>query len=243
MPEKLFSKCGGYRRLDSFMLSTIIYYATVVFCRAHVKSGRQQEQMTQAARSGRQNIAEGSERSATSIETEIKLTDVARASIAELQLDYEDFINMNGGHPWSEDAADCREIWRLELARLGPGSYDVRGFSKCVAENRKKFAKWLESDDPELVANALIRLCERMDHLIRRQLASLGERFVEEGGFREKMTRVRLAARDEPAATQEETPKCPTCGKPMRKREAKSDGKPFWGCSGYPECRGTREYR
>jgi len=106
MTEPLFSKRGGYRKLDSFMLATIIYYTTVEFCRAYITSGRQQEQMIQAARSGRQNIAEGSERSATSSETEIKLTDVARASLAELQLDYEDFINLSGHRPWQDDAPE-----------------------------------------------------------------------------------------------------------------------------------------
>jgi Zn-finger domain associated with topoisomerase type I len=247
MSEQLFSRHGGYRRLDSFMISSIIYYSTVEFCREHGMKGRQQEQMVQAARSGRQNIAEGSERASTSAETEIKLVDVARASLIELQLDYEDYINLSGGHPWPDDSQEAKDVWNVRLARLESEKYDAHNFSKLVAENRKRFAKWLKSDDPMTIANALVRLCERADLLLHRQLDSLGERFVEEGGFREKMTRVRLSARDEhqseSAEKQEEAPKCPACGKPMRKREAKADGKPFWGCSGYPECRGTREYR
>ena len=84
MSESLFVKRGGYRRMDTFMLATIIYYGTVEFCRRHIRSHRQVEQMEQAARSGRQNLAEGSERAATSTQTEMTLTDVARASLAEL---------------------------------------------------------------------------------------------------------------------------------------------------------------
>ena len=239
MTTPLFNRRGGYRRLDTFMLATLVYYATVEFCKAHIKSGRQQEQMTQAARSGRQNIAEGSERSATSTETEIKLTDVARASLAELQLDYEDFINLAGHHPWPDDAPESRELWRLRLERMNDGEYSAHHFSKTVAENRAMFAGWLNPADPLRMANALVRLCERADFLLRKQLDGIGERFAEEGGFREQMTRVRLEARDA------QNPACPKCGKPMRKLKAKTGpntGKEFWGCTGFQEgCRGTRD--
>jgi len=104
-----------------------------------------------------------------------------------------------------------------------------------VAENRALFAEWLLSKDPLVIANALVRLCCRADLMLRRQLDALGERFVESGGFREKMTRVRIEARDD------ETPKCPECAKPMRKRTAKSGthaGTSFWGCPDYPDCKG-----
>jgi len=235
----LFHNRGGYRKLDTFMLATLIYYATVEFCRAHVKSARQQEQMVQAARSGRQNIAEGSERSSTSKETEIKLTDVARASLAELQLDYEDFINLSGNFPWPDDAPEAVAMWHLRLARLEPDQYSPHHFSKKVAENRAAFAKWLVPADPLHMANALVRLCERADFLLRKQIDGMGQRFLEQGGFRENMTRARLEVRDA------QNPVCPQCGKPMQKRKAKSGpnaGKDFWGCTGYAEgCRGTRE--
>jgi len=230
MSEPLFSKRGGYRKLDTFMLATLIYYATVAFCRKHITSSRQQEQMTQAGRSGRQNIAEGSERSSTSTETEIKLTDVARASLVELMLDYEDFINLGGHHPWRDDAPESVAIRSLHLKRLDATEHVAHEFSKVAAENRALFAPWLESDDPLVVANALVRLCNRADWLLRKQLDALGERFLDQGGMREKMTRVRLEARDA------ETPKCPKCGKPMRLRTVKkgpTTGEQFWGCTGF----------
>jgi restriction system protein len=104
MPE-LFDKHGGFRRLHSFTLATIVQLETLRFCRRFLThdhreaddkfydpKGRQYDQMTQAARSGRQNIIEGSERSSTSKDTEMKLTDVARASLSELRGDYEMFI-------------------------------------------------------------------------------------------------------------------------------------------------------
>ena len=237
MQNPLFSKCGGYRKLDTFMFTTILYYTTVEFCRKHITSGRQQEQMIQAARSGRQNIAEGSERSSTSCETEIKLVDVARASLVELQLDYEDFINLSGRHPWRDDAPESVALRDIRLKRLDSDDNVVHDFSRMVTENRALFAEWLSSHDPLVVANAMVRLCQRTNRLLRKQLDSLGERFVEEGGFTEKMTRVRIEARDA------EAPACPECGKPMRKRTAKHGtraGEGFWGCADYPECKGIR---
>jgi len=242
MPDPLFSEHGGYRKLDTFMLATIIYYATTDFCRAFITSSRQSEQMTQAARSGRQNIAEGSERASTSTETEIKLTDVARASLVELQLDYEDFINLCGQRPWRDDAPDSVAIRTTHLKRLDYEKNVMHEFSGVVAENRASFARWLESDDPLIRANALARLCYRAVWLLRKQLDALGERFIQEGGFTEKMSHARLEVRD--AKQQEEgAPVCPECGNPMRKMTAKRErnaGNEFWSCTGYPDCKGTR---
>jgi len=239
MPEELFAKRGGYRRLDTFMLSTIVYYGTVAFCRKHIRSSRQTEQMVQAARSGRQNLAEGSERAATSTQTEIQLTDVARASLAELQLDYEDFINMQEQIPWRDDDPDSLEIKSIHLERTPPGANIIHNFARTTAQNRAKFDKWFKSEDPVVIANAMVRLCDRSDFLIRKQLAALGERFLEDGGFKERMTRCRAAARAEP-----ETPACPKCGQPMRLRNARKGpraGGQFWGCTNYPECDGLRD--
>ena len=239
MSEALFSKRGGYRRLDTFMLATIIYYGTVAFCRNHIRSSRQIEQMVQAARSGRQNLAEGSERAATSTQTEIQLTDVARASLAELQLDYEDFINLQDQTPWRDNDPDSLEIKAIRLERTPPGADIIHNFSRTVAQNRSQFDKWLKSDNPVLIANAMVRLCDRTDFLIRKQLTAQGTQFLEQGGFKERMTRCRAAARAEP-----NSPTCPKCGEPMRLRNARKGpraGGQFWGCTNYPECDGLRE--
>lgn len=239
--EPLFIKRGGYRKLDSFMLATLIYYTTERFCRNFVSSVRQTDQMVQAARSGRQNIAEGSERAATSRQTEIQLTDVARASLAELRLDYEDRLRFKQARPWRDDSPESREISAVVLARVESGSDMAYRFSLVVDENLARFAKWLESDEEGVIANAMIRLCDRADWLLRKQLETLGEQFLEQGGFKERLTAQRLETRDGQADP--DRPVCPECGKPMRKRTAKTGaeaGKPFWGCSGYPECHGVR---
>ncbi len=243
--ERLLGKRGGYRRMDTFMLATILYYATVAFCRKYIQSGRQTEQMVQAARSARQNLAEGSERAATSTQTELQLTDVAHASLAELQLDYEDFINLRGEHPWRDDDPDSLAIKAVRLDRTPAGPNVIHNFSRTVAENRVRFASWLDADDPLRLANALVRLCDRADYLIRRQIAAQGERFLEDGGFKERMTRCRVAARTEPeAAGTEAGPACPKCGETMRRRQVRRGprtGSAFWGCRNYPECDGLLE--
>lgn len=224
------------------MLATIIYYATVEFCRKYIASNRQTEQMTQAARSGRQNLAEGSERAATSTQTEIQLTDVAHASLVELQLDYEDFINLSGQFPWRDDDPDSLAIKAIRLERTPPGAGIIHNFSRTVAANRALFDKWLKSDDPTVLANALVRLCDRADFLIRKQLDAQGDRFLADGGFKERMTRQRAEARAEPAA--EDAPACPKCHAPMRLRHARKGpraGSQFWGCTNYPECDGLRD--
>jgi len=242
MSQTLFVPHGGYRTLDTFMLSTIIYYGTVSFCRRHIQSGRQTEQMVQAARSGRQNIAEGSERSATSTHTEIQLTDVACASLAELQLDYEDFIHFGGDDPWADDDENSLAIKQLRLDRLEHGPNEIQRFSQTVRAEMAKFDRWLKTDDPIIFANAMVRLCDRTCFLLRRQLASQGDRFVEEGGFKERMAQERNKAKDEA----HDTPVCPKCGASMRMRTVKKGprtGETFWGCSKYPACDGVVEMK
>jgi four helix bundle suffix protein len=180
----MFGGTGGYFWLDSWILANIVQLGTQTFCgrflnRTNDPCGRQNDQMTQAARSGCANIAEGSARRATSRETEMKLTDVARSSLAELSGDY-------------------------------------------------------------LKANCLLILIARVINMLNHQMETQGERFEQEGGFREKLTSIRVEAR----AKQEAAPMCPDCGKAMTRRKArtgKNAGQGFWGCTGYPECKGVRE--
>ncbi len=243
--ELLPTRHGGYRQLDTFMLATILYYGTVSFCKKHISSVRQVDQMVQAARSGRQNIAEGSERSVTSAQTEIALTDVARASLAELQLDYEDFIHFQGEDPWMDDAADSVAIRTVRLTRVPLGKDVVHNFSKTVRSETSKFAHWLNADNPVTVANAMIRLCDRTDFLLRRQLEALGNAFLENGGFKERMTRCRNAFREGQNEQVTPVPDCPKCSSPMRVREIRKGaraGQRFWGCTKYPACDGAREW-
>jgi restriction system protein len=247
----LFDKHGGFRKLHSFTLATIIQLETFRFCRRfltfdHRQSaekiydpkGRQYDQMTQAARSGRQNIIEGSERSATSKDTEMKLTDVARASLSELRGDYEVFIIDRGELPWSAHSPEAKAVNAVSLDDPPFSDDVVHESAKHALEQRKKYARWLDSTDPVVVANALLIIIGRSMSMLKSQVESQGKAFEETGGFSERLMSKRLEAR-ETQRQDPDAPQCPQCEKTMRKRRsAKGE---FWGCPGYPECRGTRE--
>jgi restriction system protein len=245
MPE-LFDKHGGFRRLHSFTLATLVQLDTLRFCRRFLTfdhretatkfydpKGRQYDQMTQAARSGRQNIIEGSERSSTSKDTEMKLTDVARASLSELRGDYEVFIIDRGQLPWSVHSPEARAINAISLADASFKDDMVHESAKHALEQRKKYARWL---DAVVVANAMLIIIGRALNMLKCQIEAQGKAFEETGGFNERLMAKRLEARD--VQRNVDTPDCPLCGKPMRQR--KSVKGEFWGCSAYPECKGTR---
>src|SRR5512146_2022192 len=171
---ELFDRHGGFRRLHSFTLATIIQIETLRFCRRFLThetretgrkfydpKGRQYDQMTQAARSGRQHIIEGSERSSTSKDTEMKLTDVARASLSELRGDYEMVILDRGQLPWSAHAADAKAV---NAVSLDPATFEddmVHESAKHALQQRKKYARWLDADDAAVVANAMLLIIGR----------------------------------------------------------------------------------
>ncbi len=224
---------GGYRELKSFQAATLVYDATVAFCERFVdKRSRTVDQMVQAARSGRQNIAEGSRASASSSQTELRLVNVARASLDELLLDYEDFLRQRALRQWAKDSAEAqavREAWRDRPDRSDPTD---------PSDRFGLYAPWLTHADPAVVANAVICLIHQTNYLLDRQIAGLERDFVEKGGYSEQLAAARLAQR----AEARQAPNCPRCGKPMALRTARKGpraGEPFWGCSGYPECKGT----
>lgn len=241
----MFGGTGGYFWLDSWVLSNVVQLGTQQFCRQFLNrtndpTGRQYDQMTQAARSGCANNAEGSARRATSRETEMKLTDVARSSLAELSGDYLNWLLQQGNVPWGKDTPEAREVYAIRLDKPEYGQDVVHDACMHILAQKRKFAKWLESGNDEAMANCLLILIARVINMLNHQLESQGETFEQEGGFREKLTSIRTEAR----ANQEDAPACPECGKPMTRRRAKTGknaGKDFWGCIGYPECRGTRE--
>jgi restriction system protein len=245
MPE-IFDKKGGFRKLHSFTLATIIQLETLRICRRFIShdvrqagrkffdpKGRQYDQMTQAARSGRQNIIEGSERSATSKDTEMKLTDVARASLSELRGDYEIWILDKGELPWSVHSHDARAVNAISLDTASFLDDMVHESARHALEQRNKYARWLDSEDDVVVANAMLVIIGRALNMLNRQIEAQGKAFEETGGFSERLTARRLEARNRGAA-----PECPLCGKTMRRR--KSERGDFWGCSCFPECKGTR---
>lgn len=244
----LFDKHGGFRKLHSFTLATVVQLETLRFCRRFLThdhrdatgkfydpKGRQYDQMTQAARSGRQNIIEGSERASTSKDTEMKLTDVARASLSELRGDYEIFILDRGDLPWSVHNPEAREINAISIDPAPFSDDMVHESAKHALIQRRKYARWLDADNPLVVANAMLILIGRALNMLKSQIEAQGKAFEETGGFSERLTARRLAAREEQRPT---GPECPQCGGPMRLRKsARGD---FWGCSAYPECKGIK---
>ena len=244
---RLIRGASGYFKLDSWILANIVQLATQCFCKKFLSiqndpCGRQYDQMTQAARSGTANIAEGSARHYTSTETEMTLTDVARASFQELSGDYLNWLLQKGELPWEKDSVQAQEIYSLRLSPATYGSDIQHDACTRILAERQKFAKWLDSDNSSIVANTLLILIARICNMLNHQLENREDSFREQGGFRENLTRVRLKERDAAQAT-EGAPQCPKCGAPMRKMVAKrgrNSGNPFWSCTKYPDCIGTR---
>jgi restriction system protein len=191
-------------------------------------------QMVGASRSGKQNIIEGSERAKTSSETEIKLTDVAKASLSELQGDLEDYLVQKGNIPWSIRNPDHVAVLSIMLDEFDYTDDLLHDYWTYLLAQKKKFDRWLEDRDDIAAANALIILIQRATGLLGRQLNQLEIAFVEGGGIKEKMFAARIEARAEPAA-----PNCPDCGEAMKRRSSARG--PFWGCGAYPKCKGVRK--
>ena len=249
MPE-LFDPKGGYRKLFSFTFATMIHLGTIRFCKRFISYrddplGKTVGQMVGAARSGRQNIIEGSERAATSKETEIKLIDVARASLGELLGDYEIYLADKDVLPWSRHDPEYRELTALRLPEFEFTNDTMHDYWQYFHEHRKPFARWLDNEDDTVVVQALIVLIARTMGMLQTQIERLGEDFLASGGFRERMFQCRSEAREREIKTREpETPDCPECGHPMRRRKVRGGdraGTAFWGCTDYPQCRATRE--
>jgi four helix bundle suffix protein len=209
-PEKLIPVHGGYRKLKSFQVSQLVYDVTVRFCDRYIgKRSRTHDQMVQAARSGVQNIAEGSQASGTSKKMELKLTNVARASLEELRRDYEDFLRQRGLARWPRDDARRAELiarrpasveavaqWAKDM-RHGPDGRNGqrgRGETQDSIQSTKSTASTV-STFPEIAANGALALITVACSLLDRQIVSLEKTFVEEGGFTERLYRVRTQRR------------------------------------------------
>ena len=233
-------KSGGYRKLASFQTATLIYDATFHFCERFIDSkSRTVDQMVQAARSGRQNIAEGSRIGATTSKLELNLTNVARASMEELLLDYEDYLRHRKLPQWQRSSVDSNAV-RNHYRTCDDQAVGDR-------QRWEAYAHWLEHEDPIIRANATICLIHQANFLLDRQVAALEKQFVTEGGYSENLAAARLEERsrkrnERADPDSESIPSCPKCRKPMTLRTARqgeNSGSQFWGCTGYPDCKGT----
>jgi len=235
---------GGYRDLHSFQVTTVVYDGTVSFCERFVnRESRTRDQMVQAARSGRQNIAEGSRASATSSQTELRLINVARASLDELLLDFEDYLRQRGLAQWLKDSPEAMAVRRVGQ-RLGQAGNPANQANPT--DQDEIYCPWLASHDPAVVANAIICLIHQANYLLDQQVRGLERDFVTGGGYSEQLAAARLQERqkDQPDQTDHsKAPNCPFCGSPMALRTAKKGsraGSQFWGCAKYPACKGTK---
>ena len=171
-------KHGGYERLITYQKSEVIYDGTYYFCKKYFHPyDRTIDQMVQAARSGKQNIVEGSMASGTSKETEIKLTNVARASLEELLTDYKDFLRTRQLQIWNKQHPYYPHLTRLLTAK--DATYET-------------YRKGIESPDPEVSANVMIGLINITSFLLAKQLKTLEKEFLQEGGLRERMSQARI---------------------------------------------------
>jgi len=204
--EPLIPKHGGYRKLRSFQLAQLVYDVTVRFCERYIDNkSRTHDQMVQAARSGVQNIAEGSQVSGTSKKMELKLTNVARASLEELRLDYEDFLRQRGLPLWAPDdprrkalvarrcatvdevAAWVREIHERENGQNGQDGQKADQSIPSISSSKPSY--------PGIAANAALVLIGVTVALLDRQIAAQAKAFETEGGFTERLYRVRQKRR------------------------------------------------
>lgn len=256
---------GGYRDLRSFQIATVIYDATYWFCERYMEPrSRMSDQMVQAARSGRQNIAEGSRASATSSQTELRLMNVARSSLEELLLDYEDFLRHRHLPQWPPDSPEALAVRKVGRERShSPDPNDPPDRSDRTDQTNLSdqaryalYAAWLDHENPAIRANALLCLIHQTNYLLDKQIEALESQFIEEGGYSEQLAAARLAERNKqrkgptsrlPHSPDQSDPSslipvCPHCGKLMALRTAqkgRSAGKQFWGCTGYPDCKGV----
>ena len=200
--EPLIPKHGGYRNLKSFQVAQLVYDVTVRFCDRYIdRRSRTVDQMVQAARSGVQNIAEGSQASGTSKKTELKLTNVARASLEELRLDYEDFLRQRSLRIWERDDPRRQSLIDRRCATADEVAAWVREEHDRGLGGRSGQAQ-RPPTYPELAANSALVLLAVACSLLDRQLAAQATAFENEGGFTERLYRVRSQKRSSnPAST------------------------------------------
>jgi len=182
-PNRLLPPRGDYQTLLSFQKAEVVYDITFRFAHKFLSRGdRTIDQMIQSARSCKQNILEGSKAATTSKETEIKLTNVGRASLEELLADYRDYLRVRDSPLWPKDSKES--LYVRDLGRQTPQTFEI-------------YREFIETRPAEVVANIAICLIHQTNYLLDQQLRTLEKEFVEQGGLRERMTKARLNYRNQ----------------------------------------------
>ena len=172
----IFSTPGNYEKLIVYQKAEAIFDITYYFCHNYLRRGdRTIDQMVQAARSGKQNITEGSAASATSREMEIKLKNVAKASLLELLTDYKDYLRTRNHREWEDHSPEVKAMRTI-----------------CREHNDSAFyMNIVKTRPPETIANMAICMIKQNDYLMYKMMKTLERQFLTEGGLRERMTRLR----------------------------------------------------
>ncbi len=182
-PNRVLPPRGDYQTLLSFQKAEVVYDITFRFAHKYLSRGdRTVDQMIQSARSGKQNILEGSKAATTSKETEIKLTNVGRASLEELLADYRDYLRVRDLPLWDKNSKEA--LFVRELGRKSPQTYEI-------------YREFVETRPADVIANIAICLIHQTNYLLDQQLKTLEKEFLEQGGLRERMTRARLNYRNQ----------------------------------------------
>ncbi len=227
--KPIYRKAGNFKNLISYQKAEAIYDITVFFCRKFLSPrDRTVDQMVQAARSGKQNIAEGVAAASTNAETEILLVNVAKASLIELRTDYEDYLRTHSQPQWAEGSAEIEA-----MRTLGKEHNDSAFFMSLV-----------QTRPAATIANMAIVLLRQTDFLLFRQLEALGKRFVSDGDLHERLAAARSA--EQKRELLGAAPRCPLCGKPMIVTFAEGGPlarQPVWGCMAREQCTGARDYK
>jgi len=229
-PESPFLPHGGYRKLRSYKVAEAVYDATLVFCRRfYAQDRRMSDQMVQAARSGVRNISEGSGAAATSRKSEMKLTNVARASWSdELLRDYESFLVQNGLRVWPKESREALAM-RAPLAKDHAPDLPPAPDGRVPLRGLAGLSEFVERASPELSANAMLCVVNQAAYLLKRQLEAQGQTFLGSGGFTERLYAARTQARksdksdlsypsDKPS--QAHAPACPPHAPPHRSQRS-----------------------
>ncbi len=183
IPNRIIQPRGDYQTLLSFQKAEVVYDITFRFAHKYLSRGdRTIDQMIQSARSGKQNILEGSKAGTTSKETEIKLTNVGRASLEELLADYRDYLRVRDKTIWDKDSKEAMYV--RDLGRRTPQNYEI-------------YRAFVESRSDEVIANIAICLIHQTNYLLDQQLKTLEKEFIQQGGLRERMTQARLKHRNQ----------------------------------------------
>jgi hypothetical protein len=229
---------SDYRKTPSFGLASLVYYATVIFCKCNSDnknnlSRKIADQMVSAARSARQKIMDATALANNAKETQLRLLDKAKTLLNDLVGDFEMFLLTDGNIPWSENDATYVKVQTIVFDVFEKKNDLRHEFGRHLLEMRARFGKALENSNSTIAANAILATIDRVSLLLSKQIEEVGEVLRKEG-----LSRVQ--SQDE-----YKVPRCPKCGGPMRKAIAKKGanaGNPFWSCQAYPNCNGTKKW-